>query len=101
MPSTIWSVTQVLRVGRQVVLDGHDAARHADPGAAAAPTVSAAGALPRAKSSVIKVGVPYVRALEAGRIASQNAGPPGVAAFLLAVDGRALVAVIRRLPVPH
>ena len=43
--------------------------------------------------------VAHCKALEArGPIASHIAGPPGPAALLLALEGRASVAVARRLP---
>jgi hypothetical protein len=46
--------------------------------------------------------VAHCKALEArGPIASHSAGPPGPAALLLALEGRASVAVTRRLPAPH
>jgi hypothetical protein len=46
--------------------------------------------------------VAHCKALEArGPIASHSAGPPGPAALLLALEGRASVAVARRLPAPH
>jgi len=46
--------------------------------------------------------VAHCKALEArGPIASHSAGPPGPAALLLALEGRASVAVTRRLPALH
>ena len=46
--------------------------------------------------------VAHCKALETrGPIASHSAGPPGPAALLLALEGRASVAVARRLPAPH
>ncbi len=46
--------------------------------------------------------VAHCKALEArGPIASHSAGPPGPAALLLALEGRASVAVTRRLPATH
>jgi hypothetical protein len=46
--------------------------------------------------------VAHCKALEAcGPIASHSAGPPSPAALVSALEGRASVAVTRRLPAPH
>jgi hypothetical protein len=72
------------------------------PATIPSPTAAPLSPVQNARPMQALVLVAHCKALEArGPIASHSAGPPGPAALLLALEGRASVAVARRLPAPH
>jgi hypothetical protein len=72
------------------------------PATMPSPTAAPLSSVQKARPMQALVLVAHSKALEArGPIASHSAGPPGPAALLLALEGRASVAVARRLPAPH